>query len=367
MAPFKGYALLTLALCAVPIESSLRHGGDRVEGRELAVHNRYKIAYPECVEWKLTVEQCVRHIRKQMFLWASVFYNSDITMHNPSIPGPGGVVSSPPPSEILEEYYFRYDVATNYRGETLGLDMDGQVHYGKPWKYHDGNGVRVRKGFHWDCAGLNSIQCAIHVDHEIPPEQRTDVHGNDLAQWVREQKPTPYHTLDALSYCTWEFDPTLGPNGGFVAIDVSYEDWRNQHAISKGFMSQLMDQLDQYQSSEASTSTTTTVIPNDIAVTAVHTCHHHLRSLPDAGRICTDIGIIVAKQDGADVPVTTELEALLKELSKEVDRFKALTFEIMYTVEVHGGDPEGSFVAEVPRVGQSPSTPDCYPGMKHLR
>jgi hypothetical protein len=371
---------------------------------------KYKLEWPECVTDNLSVEECKDLIRSQILNSQHALVVDPGPAIHLHLPAPEGVADDGTTAEVTtevvidlvddsdgstdpvavalkKEYYNRYEVPVNYAGEVQGYSVNGEVHYNneKPWTYHcdpdwityptsaGGGGpppICTQEPITWNCKGSpDANHCENHVLQSMyySDISTRDKAGNFMTPWVRQVSPTPFHksaggedmyfkeTENHLGFCAWTYNASTNQ---YEAIEVSAEEQLSPLRESKVAAVQMKTMVEH--------GLTQSEFTNDHAVALVRKCHQHLRTLPDAGGICTELHYWVERYFPHNVPIKQqeEIKPYLDLLVAELDRFSTMPDRLEYKIEIHGTDAAGSGVAQTPKMGHhySHGAPVCVPG-----
>jgi hypothetical protein len=136
--------------------------------------------FNECVDLKMTGEACLTFIQSSL--------GGDYSNHE--VEGLRVKIQVPRTTTVLAESYFDVGIPTNAFGEVQCDINNGYVRFPRMWEALSNEFVEIPSV---NCAGLSVNQCCdkflTAVDDESIP--RTDVHGNCLSCWVRQELLAP--------------------------------------------------------------------------------------------------------------------------------------------------------------------------------
>jgi hypothetical protein len=304
---------------------------------------RNKLAWPECQELNLTVDECFELIEKELEI-GHVLTNVSV---NKKYPPP---VDDAMADEMFasNDYYYRFAVPTNYLAQVTGYQMDGQITYDHKW-----NGIRTgpREIGPWDCKGKSPVLCCSDIKREI--RDRDNKH-NYIDCWVHQQEPVPYHKGRQISYCTWVYNKNTHSY-------MAQEAHPNKQIIvansSKSKLGYVVSELQGFLDSNR--------VPYNSLVRVSRNLHFHGRALEHVQKAAADMDAYLHRPNlpGDILPVDTNMKELLEWTIHALVKYIAEPFDATdtHTLTVHSGDATGSFVRHTPMIGVEPGQPACVP------
>jgi len=335
--------------------SSLLFGvsGIAVVNLSFAAYAKNKLAWPECVEQKLTVAQCYNLINSEIER-GHLLENLQVGKYFPVMPVAQGDVmdtSIHPGAETSSEadLYYRVAVPVNYMGQVHGYWGDAQIKYPDQWM---GINSGPRDIGPWSCYGMVATQCCDYIKRNVKDR---DVNKHYVDCWVQQQEPQPIHIQNRISYCAWEWDKTTSKY-----IPRVVEDWRQEKVLNFA-----KDKLTGSFLPEITLLLEAGKVPYKNLDVLVNNLHFHGRAYPGLQHAATELDawlhVPYTETTVFNLSRWPEMKDILERVKIEILNFAAEPFEIRHTVLIHAGDLQGSFVRHVPRIGIPPGVPECIP------
>jgi len=294
-----------------------------------------KISWPECVELKMTVEECHELIETELAM-GHVLSNVSASKSFPPAP------DAPSP---LDEYYFRFTVPTNYMAQVTGDEIDGKISYDLKWNLLTGP-VDVGP---WDCKGLTATQCCTKIKGLIKTK---DVNNKYMDCWVKEESPIPYVKRTGVSYCAWEWDK-VGLK--YVAKEATLTKQKTQYDAAKAKLAALAPEIQGYIDAGA--------VSYSKLVTVSNSLHLYARMAGHLEKAAADMDAYLHAPNKSTTVFTVNgpILDLFSWTVNSLEKFVAQPFVYEHHVVIHSHDEQGSLVQHVPQISTPPMTTPCVP------
>ena len=301
------------------------------------VYAKNKIAWPECIDLKMTVEECHRLIETEIAM-GHVLTNIKTNLKYPAVANPDEVAKA-------NDYYFRFAVPTNYLAHVTGFEIDGKITYELPWELTTGP-VTIGP---WDCRGLNPTQCCTKIKGLVTQK---DKNGKYIDCWVQEESPIPYVKGTGVSYCAWEYDKVTSM---YVPKEATMTRQKTARDAVKTKFTALITEMQGYLDSKLVAYGKLNTLSNNL--------HFFARMLSHVQKAAADIDAYLHPPNKTTTIFKVEgnLHDILQYVIDQLEKFNTNPFVFEHEIIVQSADEAGSYVKHVPQISTPTNARPCIP------